>query len=45
MSDSPSPLKRTVALAVLAFVLGFLGVAVGVGQTRFLWSAYHHGGL
>jgi hypothetical protein len=40
-----SPVRRTLLLALLAFLLGFLAVSVGVGQSRFLWSAYHHGGL
>ncbi len=42
---SEAPVRRTLTLAVLAFVLGLLGVGVGVGQVQFLWSAYHHGGL
>lgn len=37
--------RRTLLLAVLAFLLGFVGVAMGYGQGRFLLSAYHHGGL
>lgn len=41
----PSTLGRTVGLAVLAFVVGFLALSVGLGQLRFLWAAYHHGGL
>lgn len=45
MTTSPSPLRRTLTLALLAFALGFLAVAVGFGQGHFLWSAYHHGGL
>lgn len=40
-----SPVRRTIVLALIAFFLGFLAVGVGVGQSRFLWSAYHHGGL
>lgn len=40
-----SPVRRTLVLAIAAFVLGLLGMGVGVGQMQFLWSAYHHGGL
>lgn len=37
--------RRTIALAALAFALGFLLTGPGIGQVRFLWSAYHHGGF
>jgi hypothetical protein len=36
---------RTVLIALLAFSLGFLGVGLGVGQTRFLYNAYLHAGF
>ena len=48
MTDSPPPTStpaRTLKLALLAFLLAFGLVAIGSGQGRFLWSAYHHGGL
>lgn len=37
--------RRTILLAVLAFVLAFVAVTMGVWQVQFLVSAYHHGGL
>lgn len=36
---------RTATLAILAFLLGFSVVGLGLMQARFLWSAYQHGGL
>lgn len=36
---------RTFRLALLAFVVGFLLIAVGASQLRFLWNAYQHAGL
>lgn len=49
MNDPTSPSsgvwRPTLALALLAFFLGFLLVCGGLGQVRFLWSAYQHGGL
>lgn len=47
MSTSPPPssLRRAAGLILLAFALGFLGVAMGWGQGHFLVSAYHHAGI
>ena len=42
---TPTAWPRTIRLALLAFVLGFLLFGPGLGQVRFLLSAYHHGGL
>lgn len=36
---------RTVRLAILAFVLGFLGMGLGVAQLKFLYDAWHHAGF
>jgi len=36
---------KTFRIALLAFLVGFLTVAVGVSQMVFLWNAYHHGGF
>ena len=36
---------KTARLAILAFVLAFIGMAVGGASLRFLWVAYQHGGL
>lgn len=36
---------RTAKLAFVAFLIGFLLFGPGVGQLRFLYSAYHHGGF
>lgn len=36
---------RTFALALVAFILGFLLTGPGIGQVRFLWLAYHHAGF
>lgn len=40
-----STLGRTAMLTLLAFVLGFLTIALGYGQGHFLLSAYHHAGF
>ena len=37
--------KRLVVVAILAFLVGWFAMAIGVSQTQFLWAAYHHGGL
>ena len=42
---SPGPLPRTLKLALLAFLIGFLSIALGYGQGHFLLSAYHHAGI
>lgn len=45
-ASPPSPvLRRTIVLALISLILGFVVATVGIGQARFLWSAYHHGGL
>lgn len=43
--STPSPWRRTLTLALLAFLVGFLSVAMGYGQGHFLLSAYHHAGI
>jgi hypothetical protein len=43
--STPSGLRRTLTLALLAFFLGFISVAMGYGQGHFLLSAYHHAGI
>ncbi len=44
-TPTPSPWRRAVGLILLAFALGFFGVAMGWGQGHFLVSAYHHAGI
>lgn len=36
---------RTVRLAIIAFLLGFLLFAGVLSQVRFLWNAYSHAGF
>ena len=36
---------KTARLVALAFGLGFVGVALGVSMTHFLWVAFLHGGI
>lgn len=36
---------KTFRIALLAFIMGFVLVAIGLSQTMFLWNAYHHGGF
>ncbi len=36
---------KTLRIALIAFVLGFLLTAIGLSQTMFLWNAFHHGGF
>lgn len=45
MTAAESTWRRTLGLACLAFVIGFLLFGPGLGQVRFLFSAYHHGGF
>ena len=49
MSDPSSPVagiwRRTLGLALVAFILGFLTTGPGIGQVRFLWLTYHHAGF
>lgn len=41
----PGIWSRALGLIFLAFVLGFVSVAMGWGQGHFLVSAYHHAGI
>lgn len=45
MTTPPNGTGKTAWLAILAFVLAFLGMAVGGASLRFLVVAYQHGGL
>lgn len=36
---------KTFRLAALAFLTGYVIVALGLSQAQFLWHAYHHGGF
>ena len=35
---------KTLRLSVLAFLAGYVIVAIGLSQGQFLWQAFHHGG-